>query len=195
MSNIIPSSYAVLCSSDASQLSSLHQPHIHTRSISERCFFSPHIPLAILKIVLLAYSSGWLYPADYSNRLTSICINRLSPLSPFSFRFTGYDRRNIGHAGFSEVRCYHAGSSVEPSGFEFPLPPLFPLGLLDISEVNIPDAVSELGLTSRMLPLEPGCKSRWISYIIIRIRTLPVRFIQHITSHLQLCCILVCSSL
>src|SRR5437899_7813526 len=60
-SNIIPSGYAVLCSSDASQLSSLHQPRIHPRSISERCSFSPIFPLAILKLVLLASSSGWLH--------------------------------------------------------------------------------------------------------------------------------------
>ena len=60
-SNIIPSGYAVLCSSDASQLSSLHQPHIHPRSISERCFFSPIFLLAILKVVLLVSSSGQLH--------------------------------------------------------------------------------------------------------------------------------------
>src|SRR5438128_1814834 len=61
MSIIILSGYAVLCSSDAFQLSSLHQPRIHPRSISERCFFSPVFPLAILKVVLLASSSGQLH--------------------------------------------------------------------------------------------------------------------------------------
>ena len=72
---IIPSGYAVLCSSDASQLSSLHQPRIHPRSISERCSFSPIFPLAILKVVLLASSSGWLHhlysPWIILSRLTS----------------------------------------------------------------------------------------------------------------------------
>src|SRR5438128_8826747 len=56
-----PPGYAVLCSSDAFQLLSLHQPRIHPRSISERCFFPPIFLLAILKVALLVSSSGWLH--------------------------------------------------------------------------------------------------------------------------------------
>src|SRR5437016_12363404 len=70
---IIPSGYAVLCSSDACQLSTLHQPRIHPRSISERCFFSPIFPLAILKVVFWSPALAsflFILPVDYPAGLT-----------------------------------------------------------------------------------------------------------------------------
>src|SRR5690348_11131845 len=89
-----------LCSSDTFQLSSLHQPCIHPRSISEQCFFSPIFPLAILKVVLLVSSSGQLHhlysPWIILSRLTSsdvyypLCVPLIILSGLMSVRMIGY---------------------------------------------------------------------------------------------------------
>src|SRR5438128_4614153 len=116
MSIIIPSGYAVLCSSDAFQLSSLHQPCIHPRSISEQCFFSPIFPLAILKVVLLVSSSGQLHHL-YSlwiilSRLTSSDV--YYPLCILL----------IILSGLTSVRMINYISPIGLCSTYFPFPPL-----------------------------------------------------------------------
>ena len=129
MSIIIPSSYAVLCSSDAFQLSSLHQPCIHPRSISDWCFFSPIFLLAILKVVLLVSSSGqlhhlyspwiilsWLTSSDvhYPLCVLLIILSGLTSVQmisspPFLLDFAGTDV-DVGPAVPSDVdRCPAGG--------------------------------------------------------------------------------------